>query len=165
MRPLCKVPRSEIPLAVFPLQHLRTHIYTHVHMLACAHVQPHMLTHACVHCSCVQTHVPIPTHRLPHTPVHDMLHTAHAHTGVCTHSHTHTPHTDSVSSRQHVTSCQAHVGLKFPEAGAPGRGYLISDLQFVGWAEPGLCPDSSFPGPQWRVGAGECSCSDRAELL
>lgn len=143
-------------------------MYPHIHTCTCVHAP--MYNHICIPMLVCTAHACKHTcpslHKAPTHPC--ARHAAHCtctHRCVHTHSHTHTPHTDSASSRQHVTSCQAHVGLKFPEAGAPGRGYLISDLQFVEWADPGLCPDSSFLGPQWRVGAGECSCSDRAELL
>ena len=146
----------------------------HMHPHTCMHapVHNHTCTPLYVHTPCMHTHAHPCTqvHASTHTPPHTLAH-GHAHTPVpdmqpmahsCTHMHTgtppmhtrtHTPHRESISFHQCVTSFQACTDLKFPEAGALGRGRPTSALQCVKGAGPRLCPDSSALGSLWGVGA------------
>lgn len=138
--------------------HPRAH--TRVNMPACHCAQAHIQTHVSVHtlCACpmhAHTQAPhIPAHRytpphtcghtLVHTPVRDMQHAAH--TCTCAHTHaqpcTHTHRIPVFPRLGHFLPCLC-VGLKFLEAGAPGRGHPTSDSQFVKQAGAGLCPFGS----------------------
>ena len=154
MRRLCKVPRSEIPPTA---SSFTTCVRPHdAHMCPCVRAPAHNricmpmcvcvhMREAPVHTSCMHTYMSIPTHT--HTQANTCAST-HTHT----HTHTHTPHRHSISSCQYIPSCQAPVDLKFPGTGAPGKGCSIPDLQFVKWAGPRLCPDSSVLGPPWEIG-------------
>lgn len=144
--------------AVSSTTHAHPHAHTRVNMPACHRAQAHMPAHVSAHTHSAHTpcmhahkhttslHTDTHLHTHANTPWHvpmyvtcSMLHTrAHVHTP--THSHAHTPHTQNPClSTTGSLPATLMCGLKFLEAGAPGRGHPASDSQFVKQAGTGLC--------------------------
>lgn len=156
------MPRSERPSICNFFHHAYaptcTHTCEHASVPLCTstHSDPCICAHtlcACpMHAHTQARHIPAHRytpphtcgHTLVHTPVRDMQHAAH--TCTCAHTHaqpcTHTQRSPVFPSLGHFLPCLC-VGLKFLEAGAPGRGHPTSDSQFVKQAGAGLCPFGS----------------------
>lgn len=116
------------------------YLYTRSAHAPCMHTHKHPTSlHTDTH---LHTHADTPL-CIPLYGTCSMLHTrAHVHTPMHSHAHTHTHRIPVFPRLGHFLPCLC-VGLKFLEAGAPGRGHPTSDSQFIKQAGAGLCPFGS----------------------
>lgn len=138
------------PTCTHTCEHASVPLCTSTHSDPCICTHALRMPHACTHTStphpCTQIHTS--THMRTHPCAYPC--TGHAacctHVHMCTHPctamHTHTHRIPVFPRLGHFLPCLC-VGLKFLEAGAPGRGHPTSDSQFVKQAGAGLCPFGS----------------------